>query len=166
MGIEQTAGIFITGPKGRSINVNASGQIVATEGGSLEVYGFGPKGRAIGVNANGSLGVIVSSPQSQVSSPTASGSLDLNGQRQFDITLDKDVIFTSFDNPDDGARYTFILQQDSTGGRAVTWPSNVKWRGGAGAPTLTATSGSIDLIAMVYRHADATFLADFGLDFI
>lgn len=164
MGIEQTAGIFIVGPKGRNINVNASGQIVTTEAGPLEVYGFGPKGRAIGVDANGRLGITVITGLEQIDSPGASGALDVQDIRQFDIILDKDVIWTEFSNPTDGSKYMLVLQQDSVGSRTVTWPSNVKWANGS-APTLTTAVSGIDVVTMVFRGRDDTFLADAGRGF-
>lgn len=165
MSIEQDAGIFVEGPKGRTISVNASGQLVATEAGPLEPYAFGPKGRALGVDANGRLGVIISSPATLIDSPTASGSLDMAGLRQFDVILDKNVVFTSFDNADPGARYMFILEQTGVGSFSVTWPDNVKWRGSGVAPDLTDASGSIDVVTMIYRNRTGDFLADAGLDF-
>lgn len=163
MAISQTEGVFQTGPLGRNINVNASGQIIATEGGVLEPYGGSDKGRFIGVDANGRLGVIISSPIDNTS-PSGSGAFDLAGKRQFDIILDENITFTSFLNADEGAKYLFILQQDGVGGRTVTWPSNVKWRGGS-APTITSGVNAIDVVSMVYRNRDATFLADVGQDF-
>lgn len=164
MAINQTPGVFFVGPQGRSVNVNASGFIEATEGGDLQVYSIGEKGRALGVDANGKMGVIVSSPMTVNDSVTSSGAVDLNSLRQFDFKLTENKIFTSFDNPDDGAKYMFVLEQDSAGSYTVTWPSNVKWRGGS-APTLSTASGSIDVVTMVYRNRDETFLADVGLDF-
>lgn len=164
MGINKVAGIFAVGPQGNSVQVNASGQLYVTEAGPLLPFCYGEKGRAIGVDANGRLGVILATPLTQNDSPGASGAVDLAGLRQFDYVLDKNIVITEFSNPDAGAKYTFVLEQTGAGSFTVTWPSNVKWRGGT-APTLTAASGSIDVVSMLYRDRDSTFLADYGLDF-
>jgi hypothetical protein len=57
-----------------------------------------------------------------------------------------------------GAAVTLMLIQDGTGGRTVSWPSNVKWAGGA-APTLTAAAGSIDIFRF---YTDATNFYEIG----
>lgn len=158
--------IFEIGPKGKTILVDASGALIANDSGADQflVYQFGPQGQPITVDASGRVHVNVSSPFIRIESPTASGSLDLSIRRNFDITLDKDVIYTGFGNPLDGTKYLFALQQDDTGSRTVTWPSNVKWRGGS-APTLTTTVSGIDVVTMIYRSRDNSFLADVGIDF-
>lgn len=94
----------------------------------------------------------------------ASGNMNIGSGRIFDMILDQNMVISSFQNPDEGAKYVFILEQDGTGSRLVTWPSNVKWRGGS-APTLTTTASGIDVVTMLYRERDATFLADVGLNF-
>ncbi len=42
--------------------------------------------------------------------------------------------------------FTLILQQDSTGGRTVIWPTGVYWSNGV-TPTLAATRGNFDVFA-------------------
>ena len=165
MAIEQTPGVFFVGPQGRAVNVNASGQLEATDGGgALKAYSVSDNGRAIGVDSAGRLGVIISAPLSIDPNTVASGSFDLVGLRQMDFRLIESLTFDSFDNPNPGAKYMFILEQWDAGSFTVTWPANVKWRGAA-APILSTASGSIDVVTMVYRDRDATFLADVGLDF-
>lgn len=43
--------------------------------------------------------------------------------------------------------HLFYIQQDGTGGRTVTWPTEVRWAGGV-APTITPAANAIDLILM------------------
>lgn len=63
-------------------------------------------------------------------------------------------------NPKDGQRATFIIRQDGTGSRTVTWPTAFRWLNGTGAtdsttdkPTLTTTANKLDIISGIY---DAT----------
>lgn len=156
---------FAEGPQGRSILVDENGAIVSNDGaGPFLVYQFGPKGRAMAVDASGRMAVRTSSPAIQTTPAAASGNLNIGSGRIFDVILDDDLVITNFQNPDEGAKYVFILEQDATGSRLVTWPATVKWRGGA-APTLTVTASGIDVVTMLYRERDSTFLADVGLDF-
>ena len=160
-----SAGVFQFGPAGRAVNVDASGALMAVEGGdqsSYQVFGFGQEGRPLAVTPSGELHVNMSAPFSEIDSPGASGAMDLSSQRTFDIILDKNVVFTDFGEPRNGARYLFVLE--NTGNKTVTWPSNVKWRG-ATEPTLSTASGAIDVVTMVYRARDDTFLADIGTNF-
>lgn len=158
------AGIFTLGPTGRATQVTASGQLEVTEGGPLLPFGFGDTGRAVGVDANGRLGVSLASPLQVNNSPSASGSIDLGVAKQFDIILDKSIVISSFLHPTEGAKYLFVLQQDGAGSHTVGWPTNVKWAGGS-PPTLTTTPSGIDVISMVYRGRNSTFLADIGKNF-
>ncbi|MGI0075916.1 MAG: hypothetical protein ACREAU_00740, partial [Nitrosopumilaceae archaeon] len=44
--------------------------------------------------------------------------------------------------------FTFIVTQDGTGSRTITWPGSVRWSGGT-PPTLTTTAGKTDLFTFV-----------------
>lgn len=157
--------IFAEGPQGRNVLVNENGALVANGGsGPFLPYQFGPKGRAITVDGSGRLAISLSAPAFQTTPAAASGAFNLGSGTIIDLTLDQSFVFTSFDAPTAGGKYTFILEQDGAGSFTVTWPSNVKWRGGS-APTLTTASGSIDVVTMLYREKDSTFLADVGLNF-
>ncbi|MFA6601246.1 MAG: hypothetical protein WCT02_00060 [Candidatus Paceibacterota bacterium] len=61
-----------------------------------------------------------------------------------------------------GGEYTLILGQDSTGGRTVTWPSDVKWPNGV-TPTLTSTANSIDTAHFLYDGS--YYLGTYGLNY-
>src|SRR3989344_7999620 len=70
----------------------------------------------------------------------ASYTVDLEGGNSFNLILDSVTCTLTFSNPfASGTATTFslTLNQDSTGGRTVAWPSSVIWPGGT-APTLTA----------------------------
>ena len=43
---------------------------------------------------------------------------------------------------------TLLLTQDATGGRAITWPSSVKWLPAGSAPTFTTTANTHTVIEM------------------
>lgn len=62
------------------------------------------------------------------------------------ITLTANLTLT-FPTAAAGKSFSIALKQDSTA-RAVTWPGTVKWSAGT-APTLTATSGKIDVFTFV-----------------
>lgn len=49
----------------------------------------------------------------------------------------------------DGQAFCVILKQDGTGGRTVTWWSNIKWPD-ATAPVLTNTPNRYDLFTFIY----------------
>ncbi len=84
-----------------------------------------------------------------------------NGNKQ-QITLGHNVTF-SFTAPSYGiGSFSLILIQDGTGGRTVTWPSSVKWPAGV-APTLSTSSGNIDMITCLYDGTD--YLCQIGLKF-
>lgn len=74
---------------------------------------------------------------------TATKAADVERYRSFDWTLTGSVTVT-FSNEDADANQEdllFVLRQDGTGSRIVTWPSNIK-----GAPTLTTTASKVDVL--------------------
>lgn len=64
-----------------------------------------------------------------------------NGTVQI-LTLTGNCTFT-FPTATAGKSFMFLLKQDATGSRTVTWPAAVKWPGGT-APTITATANKMD----------------------
>lgn len=65
------------------------------------------------------------------------------------MTFDRASVDVTLSNPVNGQVYRFLLAQDVSGGRVLTWTTTVKWRGGS-APTLTATGSAIDILTLVY----------------
>lgn len=78
---------------------------------------------------------------------TGAVTADFDNGKDQEFTLIGNVTFT-FANPIAGTWYSFLLTQDATGGRTVTWPAAVKWPGNT-APTLSGASKG-DLIALYY----------------
>jgi len=54
----------------------------------------------------------------------------------------------SFSNPTSGGFYLLRIEQGATPG-SITWPGSVNW-GTVGAPTLSDTTGDVDLISLFY----------------
>ncbi len=50
----------------------------------------------------------------------------------------------TFTNFKDGGNYQFRVLQDATGGRVITWPSNVEWPGNV-APTVVTTANTLTI---------------------
>lgn len=50
-----------------------------------------------------------------------------------------------------------IFTQDSTGGRTVTWPSNITWNGGS-APTILSTAGAKTIVSLLSVDGGTTWL--------
>jgi hypothetical protein len=93
---------------------------------------------------------------------------DLTNGNVFYLTMTGNCTLTLSNPPatGKGGAVTFILVQDGTGSRTVTWPASVKWAGGA-APTLTttATTGT-DIITLITRDAGTKWFGfPAGLDF-
>ncbi len=127
------------------------------------------------VNDNGNVGIGNTDPQhrldvsgaiySRLVTSTASSSaatINWNDGNIHALTLGASNTDLSFTNGKAGGEYTLILNQDSTGGRTVDWPSSVKWPGG-NAPTLTTDSNAIDVIRFVFDGTN--YLGSFSLDY-
>lgn len=85
------------------------------------------------------------------------GRVVLGGNRTIDFTNETQAL---------GQGIRFIVCQDGTGSRALTWDSVVLWAGGT-APTLTTAANSCDVIAGFTTLATGTpkILLDKALDF-
>lgn len=98
----------------------------------------------------------------------ATETIDLSDGNLHHCTLDAACTFT-FTLPSksetDGWAFDLLLKQDATGSRLATWPSSVRWTGGA-APTLTTTAGRTDWIRFVsYDAGTRWFGATVALNF-
>ncbi len=102
--------------------------------------------------------------------PSSAGgtlTLDLENGNSFDVTLTENTAFTFSNPPATGkaGSFTVLLSQDGIGGWVTTWPGSVLWPGG-GAPALTLTASSIDLISFFTVDAGSTWFGFIGgLDF-
>lgn len=71
------------------------------------------------------------------------------------------VSFTNIPTSPFSYAITLILIQDSTGGRTIDWPSEIKWPGGS-APTLTTTADKIDVVTLLTYDGGASWLGFLG----
>ena len=80
--------------------------------------------------------------------------IDLTDGNVHNVTLTANCTFTFSNPPASGTSgsFTLFLNQDGTGSRTATWPSEVKWAGGT-APTLTTTASRTDIL--VFTTIDA-----------
>jgi len=91
-------------------------------------------------------------------SVTGAVAVDLNSQNVIVWTLTGNVTI-SFSNPPTASQalsITFVLTQDGTGGRTVTWPAAVRWPGGVG-PTLSG-AGKQDVITLITWDGGTSYL--------
>ena len=92
-----------------------------------------------------------------VVSYSATPTFDLSLSRSQQITLSGNVTSSSFTNITPGQRVTFLIIQDSTGGRTFTWPAGIH-----GAPVITGLpANSAALVAfMCYSTAASGMYVD------
>lgn len=69
------------------------------------------------------------------------------------FTFDGDDEILEFIDSNGGSELTLMVVQDSVGGRTLTFPANVKWKGGI-APTLSTTPDSVDIIKFIFDGID------------
>jgi hypothetical protein len=66
-------------------------------------------------------------------------------------------------NANAGATYILIVEEDGTGGHALSAPAGFTWPGGA-APDYSTGAGEVNVIATVYSGVDSTHYADIRND--
>jgi hypothetical protein len=96
---------------------------------------------------SGNAALATSGGAETVSTQNATGATTLNlaNGNVFNVTLTGNATFT-FSGATSGKACSFglYLRQDGTGSRSVTWPSSVRWSGGA--PTLTTSASAVDIL--------------------
>lgn len=92
-------------------------------------------------------------------STTGSTSLDLSQSNVFRCVLVGNTTFTFANPPSTGIMYSFtlVVQQDSTGGRTITWPASAKWPG-ALLPPATTTANAVDVWNFITYDGGSTYL--------
>jgi hypothetical protein len=80
------------------------------------------------------------------------------------ITLTSSITTLTKSNPIDGAVYTLFLTQGGTGGKTVSWGSDVEWPGGT-PPTLSTAAGAIDAVSLVYIAGVTGYFGNANLNF-
>lgn len=136
--------IFVTYPAGKSVYLNAAGELVLSGALFLAdnlinkpvLQDYAIEGSAIG-NTGGTR------------------TLDLEVANFFSATLDQACVFTFSNPPVSGDFGCFVLELTNGGAFAITWPVSVDWPGGT-APTLT-TSGK-DQLVFTTRNAGTDWL--------
>ena len=78
-------------------------------------------------------------------------SLGLTTGATYVVTLGGNRTIANPTNLIDGQKLIYILIQDATGSRTVTWGSNFNFSSDTPAPTLSTAIGAIDVIGFVYR---------------
>lgn len=73
--------------------------------------------------------------------------IDVGRNNDHSITLTGNMTISGFVNFTPGVPFVVRLIQDGTGGRTVTWPSNIDWFGGV--PMLTTTANRKDAFLFV-----------------
>ena len=92
-----------------------------------------------------------------ITSSSNAATLNLQLGDNFTHTLTENVTYT-FSNPGASGKptiFTLKVTQDSSA-RTITWPSSVDWAA-ATAPTLTATSGGVDVFVFATYDGGTTY---------
>ena len=92
----------------------------------------------------------------------ASKTIDFNTGEYQKITLSAATCTLTFVNPIAGRIYTLNVIQDGSGGRLVTWPGTILWKGGT-TPTLTVTAAKTDICT--FRYNGTNYLSECSLNF-
>lgn len=80
------------------------------------------------------------------------------------LTLTDNITTLTKSNPIDGAVYTLFLTQGGTGGKTVSWGTDVEWPGGT-PPTLSTAAGSVDAVSLVYIAGITGYYGNSNLNF-
>jgi len=75
--------------------------------------------------------------------------VDASQGNDFRVTLGGNRAIASPSNPADGQMIAFLLKQDATGSRTVTWSGAYNF-GTAGAPVLSTMASKTDVVAFKY----------------
>lgn len=92
-----------------------------------------------------------------ITSASGAATINLRDGDNFTHTLSENVTYT-FSNPAASGKvsaFSLKVTQDSTA-RTITWPTSVDWAA-ATAPTLTATSGGVDVFVFVTYDGGTTY---------
>lgn len=81
----------------------------------------------------------------------AADTIDFSAGMQHTSTLNAATCTYTFSNPLTGAPpYLLVVVQDGTGGRLVSWPVTIKWKGNA-APTLSTDPNAVDVCRFLWN---------------
>jgi hypothetical protein len=108
------------------------------------------------------IAALQSDPLTTVATSGASQSISVASYGVVDLTLTANCALT-LTGATAGTAWsiTFILRQDGTGSRTVTWPSGTDWAA-ATAPTLTTTASGVDVVTLLTVDGGTTWLGFLG----
>ena len=142
---------------------NRLGIGTATPSGTLHVIGTGIFSGGVSTN-NLDMSARYTERASQLSIVSSGLSIPLSSGNLFSINLNTNISgVTLLDVPSTSGvsmGFSLIFTADGTA-RSVTWPSGVKWAGGT-APTLTSTSGKIDVLSFLTTNNGTSYLGFVG----
>lgn len=81
----------------------------------------------------------------------------------FRVTLTANRVLGNPTGLKDGGVYRWLIKQDATGSRTLSFGSYFKWPGGV-APTLTETANAVDVVTAIYDATDAVLYGRIDLD--
>ena len=97
-------------------------------------------------------------PEAVTFSATAM-TVDCAQSNVFTTTLTANVTTApTISNPRNGQTINWLLTQDSTGGRTITWPTSFKWPI-ASATTLSGGANAVDLLTATYFSSTGVWYA-------
>lgn len=86
-------------------------------------------------------------PFAAIGNITGATTLDFDTRGNYmSMTLTGNVTFT-FSNMRVGTTYVLLISQDGTGGRTITWPSELRWAGGV-SPTINTTASRVTMVTV------------------
>jgi hypothetical protein len=80
------------------------------------------------------------------------------------LTLTDNITTLTKSNPIDGAVYTLFITQGGTGGKTISWGTDIEWPGGT-PPTLSPVAGAIDAVSLVYIAGITGYFGNANLNF-
>jgi len=113
----------------------------------------------------GSIGGAAYTPEVAVAFSATTMALNCTLSNQFRTTLTANVtVAPTLSNPGDGQTITWVLTQDATGSRTMTWPASFKWSGGV-AGVLSTAANSVDMLTATYRASTGFWYASLSKGF-
>ncbi|MGC8711059.1 MAG: hypothetical protein ACP5RH_01580 [Leptodesmis sp.] len=90
--------------------------------------------------------------------------VDASLSNVFRVTLAGNRTLANPTNLSDGQTLVFMIKQDATGGRTLSYGTAYDWPGGA-APTLSTAANAIDVVTCVYDGSSSTLLCAINKNF-
>ena len=88
-------------------------------------------------------------------------SVDASQSNNFKVTLGGNRTLANPTNLADGMVLNFVLKQDATGGRTITFGTKYKWPGGT-APTWVTTANAVNFFSAYYDSANDILICNGG----